>query len=117
LQAAIQALKRLKEPCEVELFTDSEYLREGITNGFTVGKRAPVKKIKNQDLWQELDTVCAKHKVTWHWVRGHSGHFRPRALRPSRDETSRAGQNTITPEQLATALVEFEKKRSSARSQ
>ncbi|HXG27797.1 MAG TPA: ribonuclease HI [Nevskiales bacterium] len=79
LTAAIMALEALTEPCRVELVTDSEYLRQGITvwlarwkrNGWKTADRKPV---KNADLWQRLETVVARHEVKWHWVRGHSGH-------------------------------------------
>lgn len=74
LQAAIEALKKLKEPCEIDLFTDSEYLRDGITKWIKGWKaRGWKKKIKNKDLWLELDSEATKHKVDWKWVRGHSG--------------------------------------------
>jgi len=79
LTAAIEALSALKRPCQVELHTDSEYLRNGITkwiagwkrNGWRTADRKPV---KNVDLWQALDTLAATHKVDWRWVRGHAGH-------------------------------------------
>lgn len=79
LMAAIAALENLKEPCAVELTTDSQYVRQGVTtwlanwkkNGWRTSDRKPV---KNQDLWQRLDTACAHHRIVWHWVKGHSGH-------------------------------------------
>jgi ribonuclease HI len=79
LMAAIVALEALKRSCTVELHTDSEYLRQGITswiknwkrNGWKTADRKPV---KNVDLWQRLDAALSRHKVDWHWVRGHSGH-------------------------------------------
>jgi ribonuclease HI len=79
LTAAIMALEALNRPCAVDLHTDSEYLRQGITawiknwkrNGWKTADRKPV---KNVDLWQRLDTALTHHKVKWHWVRGHSGH-------------------------------------------
>jgi ribonuclease HI len=79
LQAALAALRALKEPCAVEIFTDSKYLRDGIsrwlprwkTNGWRTVERAPV---KNQDLWQQLDELCARHSVTWRWLKAHAGH-------------------------------------------
>jgi ribonuclease HI len=79
LTAAIMALETLKRSCAVELHTDSEYLRQGITawiknwkrNGWKTSDRKPV---KNVDLWQRLDAALAHHKLKWHWVRGHSGH-------------------------------------------
>jgi len=79
LTAAIEALKALKRPCMVELHTDSQYLRLGITewirgwkrNGWKTAARKPV---KNADLWQELDDLIRTHRVNWHWLRGHAGH-------------------------------------------
>jgi ribonuclease HI len=79
LSAAIEALRALKRPCTVELHTDSQYLRQGITqwirrwkqNGWKTSDRKPV---KNADLWGELDALMSLHKVEWHWVRGHAGH-------------------------------------------
>lgn len=79
LTAAIAGLEALKEPCEVDLTTDSVYVRDGVTkwmqnwkrNGWRTAGRQPV---KNQDLWQQLDAVLMRHRVRWHWVKGHSGH-------------------------------------------
>ncbi len=79
LMAAIAALEALKRPCVVDLYTDSEYLRGGITgwikgwkkNGWRTADRKPV---KNMDLWQRLDAALGPHQVHWHWVKGHSGH-------------------------------------------
>jgi ribonuclease HI len=77
LLAAINSLEALKEPCEVELYTDSKYLKHGITewifnwkkNGWKGAGKQP---IKNQDLWQRLDEAAHKHQIAWHWVKGHS---------------------------------------------
>lgn len=79
LMAAIRALEALTRPAVVELFTDSTYVRNGITswlagwkrNGWVTASRQPV---KNADLWQRLEVACARHTVTWRWVKGHSGH-------------------------------------------
>lgn len=79
LQAAIAALEALKRPCVVELTTDSEYVLKGITEwvhnwkkrGWKTADRKPV---KNADLWEILDAATARHRVSWHWVRGHNGH-------------------------------------------
>ena len=79
LLAAIEALEALKRPCRVELFTDSVYLRDGITkwitkwkgNGWKTAARKPV---KNMDLWQRLEQAIERHDIEWHWVKGHSGH-------------------------------------------
>ena len=79
LMAAIEGLSALKEPCEVVITTDSQYVRKGITewlagwkrNGWRTASKQPV---KNADLWQRLDELNQRHKVEWHWVKGHSGH-------------------------------------------
>ena len=79
LTAAIEALSALKGRCDVELHTDSQYLRKGITQWINGWKRngwknASKKPVKNVDLWQALDVLAATHDVEWHWVRGHAGH-------------------------------------------
>ena len=79
LTAAIMALEALKRPCTVEIHTDSQYLRQGITAWILAWKRngwrtADKKPVKNVDLWQRLDAALAHHQVRWHWVRGHAGH-------------------------------------------
>ena len=79
LQAAIEALKSLKRPMKVDLFTDSQYLRDGITKWMFQWKKnnwrlSNKKSVKNQDLWQILDELIRIQHVEWHWVRGHSGH-------------------------------------------
>lgn len=87
LMAAIIALESLTRGCRVRLTTDSEYVKNGITqwmhnwkkNGWRTANRKPV---KNMDLWQRLDDAVAQHDVEWHWVKGHSGH----------DENERADQ-------------------------
>jgi len=79
MTAAIRALGALKRPCKVELHTDSQYLRQGITEWMagwkTRGWRTADKKpVKNEDLWRELDAARARHDVSWRWVKGHAGH-------------------------------------------
>ncbi len=79
LTAAIRALAALKRRCEVALYTDSQYLRQGITTWLADWKRrawrtSERKPVKNQDLWQELEALTAQHDIEWHWVRGHTGH-------------------------------------------
>ena len=79
MMAAIRALEALKRPCRVALHTDSQYLRQGITEwlsgwkarGWRTASKSPV---KNEDLWRELDAARARHTVSWHWVKGHAGH-------------------------------------------
>lgn len=79
LMAAIQGLQALTRSCRVDVFTDSEYVRKGITlwiqNWQKRGwKSADNKPVKNQVLWQQLDTEAKRHQIIWHWVKGHSGH-------------------------------------------
>lgn len=79
LMAAIEALTALKEPCRVNLYTDSTYVRNGITewlpNWIRRGWRTAAKKpVKNQDLWERLAALADAHQVEWHWVKGHAGH-------------------------------------------
>jgi ribonuclease HI len=92
LMAAIMALESLKRPVIVDLHTDSQYLRQGITswihgwknNGWRTSDKKPV---KNADLWKRLDAIVHRHKVHWHWVRGHAGHD----LNERADELAREG--------------------------
>lgn len=79
MMAAIRALDALKRPCAVDLYTDSTYVRDGITKWIFGWKKngwrnAGKKPVANADLWQELDRAAARHQVTWHWVKGHAGH-------------------------------------------
>ena len=79
LMAAISALEALTKPCEVDLHTDSQYVRNGISSWINNWKKngwktADKKPVKNVDLWQKLDAALAQHKVRWHWVKGHAGH-------------------------------------------
>ena len=81
LTAVIEGLQALKRPCEVDLYLDSQYVRQGITEwvagwkarGWRTSTKQPV---KNVDLWQKLDALVAEggHRIQWHWVRGHAGH-------------------------------------------
>ncbi|WP_420426853.1 ribonuclease HI [Algiphilus sp.] len=78
LMAAIQALEALKSPCEVTLYTDSVYVRNGITEWLDGWRRrgwktASKQPVKNRELWQRLDAAAQRHRIDWRWVRGHSG--------------------------------------------
>jgi len=92
LMAAIMALETLKRACDVDLHTDSQYLRNGIMswihtwkrNGWRTSDRKPV---KNADLWQRLDSALGHHDIKWHWVKGHAGHD----LNERADELAREG--------------------------
>ena len=80
MSAVIEALKSLKRPCKIEITTDSKYVKDGITEwianwkkrGWRTANRTPV---KNSDLWQTLDELVQNHDISWHWVKGHSGHI------------------------------------------
>lgn len=79
LTAAVKALRELKSPCLVTLYSDSQYLIKGMTEWMKEWKKkswkgADKKPIKNIDLWQELDLLSTKHQITWNWVKGHAGH-------------------------------------------
>ena len=98
LKAAIEALSALKQPCRVELYTDSNYVKDGISgwiagwkrNGWKTAAKQPV---KNAELWQALDAARQRHDVHWHWVRGHAGH--PENERA--DELARLGMAAFKP--------------------
>jgi ribonuclease HI len=98
LTAATRALSALKEPCRVDLYTDSKYVMDGISgwihgwkrNGWRTADRKPV---KNGELWQELDAARNRHQVQWHWVKGHAGH--PENERA--DELARLGMAGFKP--------------------
>ncbi len=101
MMAAVVALRSLKEPCQVILTTDSQYVRQGITQWIHNWKKrgwktADKKPVKNADLWQQLDQETQRHQVEWHWVKGHAGHreneicdeiARAAAENPSEDDT------------------------------
>ncbi|MBE2893651.1 ribonuclease HI [Spirabiliibacterium falconis] len=80
LLAVILALESLKRPCQVALFSDSQYMKNGINQWIHNWKRnnwrtASKQPVKNQDLWQRLDHAIARHRIEWHWVKGHAGHL------------------------------------------
>jgi len=92
LMAAIQALETLKKPCKVELHTDSQYVKNGVTTwihgwkkrGWKTADKSPV---KNEDLWKRIDLARSRHEVDWRWVKGHAGH----ELNELADELARQG--------------------------
>lgn len=122
LQAAISALAALKEPCDVDLFTDSEYLRQGITEWLRIWKAnrwrtAERKPVKNDDLWRQLDEVASRHTIHWQWLKGHAGH-------PDNERCDQLATAEIqkirrqhTPEQLAAHLQAFVASRDPHRNQ
>lgn len=79
LSAAIESLNALKEPCEVDLYTDSKYVKGGMTEWIFGWKKnnwktSAKKPVKNVELWKALDEAVTRHKLNWHWVKGHAGH-------------------------------------------
>ena len=79
LRAVIEALSLLKKSCNVELWTDSQYVKNGITEWITSWKKntwknSQKKPVKNKELWLKLDELCASHHISWNWVKGHNGH-------------------------------------------
>mgnify|MGYP002631614746 CR=1 FL=1 len=122
IQAAISALAALKEPCEVALHTDSEYLRQGITewlprwkaNGWRTSNRKPV---RNDDLWRQLDEVTAKHRITWLWLKGHAGHTDNERCDVLAGAAIASVRKQYPTEQLAALRDQFVADRDPARSQ
>ena len=101
LMAAIVAIETLRRPCKVELSTDSQYLRQGITewvprwktNGWRTASKG---QVKNRDLWERLDAACTRHQINWRWVRGHNGHVENERV----DQTAREAAEKL-PQGLA----------------
>ncbi len=112
LTAAVEGLKALKEPCEAEFFTDSQYVQNGISEWLkdwkANGWRTKDKKaVKNEDLWRKLDFESAKHQITWRWLKGHAGHeLNERCDLLARNEILKIRQNH-SPELLKLKLEEF----------
>ena len=105
LTAAIEALRALKGPCVVELHTDSEYLRNGITKWIFGWKRngwktADKKPVKNADLWQALEAETKTHRIDWRWVKGHAGHD----VNERADELARKGMAPFMPKRRKNPL-------------
>lgn len=103
LRAAIEGLQALTRACAVDLHTDSQYLKNGVTswihgwkrNGWKTADRKPV---KNEDLWRELDAALARHDIKWHWVKGHAGHeFNEEADRLAREGMAPFLANRVKP--------------------
>lgn len=112
LRAAIAALSALKEPCEVEIFTDSSYLRDGITKWLPTWKRRAWKTVtkqpvKNEELWRALDAAAAPHRIDWRWLKGHAGHAgNERCDQLAAAEIGKL-RKQFTPAQLAEAVAAF----------
>ena len=97
ITAALEALSSLKRGCNVRLWTDSQYLRQGITSWITNWKKrgwraSTGKPVLNQDLWQALSLVCERHQIDWRWVRGHSGHIENERVDALVSRTMQAGR-------------------------
>lgn len=115
LQAAIEALRALKEPCAVEFYTDSEYVKNGVSgwlvnwkrNGWRTKSKKPV---KNEDLWRALDSSVSKHKVEWHWLKGHAGHIGNERCDQLANEEIAKIKKTFSVEQLKALLAQFSAK-------
>ncbi len=101
LMAAISALEALTRSCAVELHTDSEYVKNGITKWLAGWKRngwrtADKKPVKNQDLWERLEEALKRHEVRWHWVKGHAGH-------PENERADQLARDGMAPFKLKAA--------------
>ena len=73
LMGVIEALKSLKRSCDIDIYTDSQYVKRGITEWVSAWKQKNYKNVKNPELWQELDRLVVGHNIEWYWVKGHSG--------------------------------------------
>ena len=112
LQAAIEALAALKVPCEVTFFTDSNYVKNGVTewifgwkrNGWMTKAKQPV---KNADLWRELDRHTQRHEITWQWLKGHAGHAENERCDVLANEAIAQIRKDFPPEHLRRALDVF----------
>jgi len=112
LQAAIEGLASLAEPCAVEFFTDSKYVQNGISswlagwkrNGWQTKARQPV---KNADLWRALDSAAARHRIQWRWLKGHAGHEANERCDVLANEAIDRIQREHSREQLRASLREF----------
>ncbi len=105
LRAAVEALRALKRPCKVDFYTDSQYLRKGITEWLPQwqarGWRTSNKKrVKNQDLWKALWEEVQKHEVAWHWVEGHTG-------QPENERVDKAAREAMR-ERAATSPADLD---------
>ena len=112
LQAAIAALESLNQPCRIEFYTDSKYVQQGIAqwvagwkrNGWRTSARQPV---KNADLWRQLDSAAARHRIEWKWLKGHAGHVENERCDALANEAIDKVQADYTPERLKKSLADF----------
>ena len=118
LQAAIEALRALKEPCEVVLYTDSQYVRQGITawlarwkaRGWLTAAKQPV---RNEDLWRALDAAVRPHRIEWKWLKGHAGHKDNERCDVLAGAVMAKIRREAKPGELKSALSEFRRSQSS----
>jgi ribonuclease HI len=114
LQAAVEGLRALKEPCEIDFFTDSKYVQSGISEWLKDWKSRrwktkDKKTVKNEDLWKKLDVESSKHKINWRWLKGHAGdQMNERCDLLARTETLKIKQQ-FNPDQLKALLEEFKR--------
>lgn len=113
LQAAISALEAVKTSCEIDFFTDSQYLRNGISQWVKGWKAkgwvtAGKKPVKNDDLWRKLDALAAKHKIHWKWLKGHAGHDVNERCDVLAGEAIAAVRKQFSKDQLKALVEEFE---------
>ena len=116
LTAAIEGLRALRERCEVQFFTDSEYVQAGITKGVPYWKRnhwrtAGESPVKNKDLWIELDRLASTQVIAWNWLKGHAGHTENERCDLLARTAIAELRKKYSREQLAAALDEFKAKR------
>ena len=116
LQGAIAGLSALKQPCVVDFFTDSTYVRNGITKwiqswkarGWRTAAKEPV---KNEDLWRALDTAAGGHRIEWHWLKGHAGHAQNERCDQLAGEEMAKIKRQFTASQLRAGVEAFQKAR------
>ena len=112
LQAVIEALNALKEACAIEFYTDSEYVKNGVTKWLSTWKRngwrtKAKQPVKNEDLWRAVDSSVSEHQIEWRWLKGHAGHAgNERCDQLANEETAKIRQ-LFKPEQLRALLAEF----------
>jgi len=115
LQAVIEALNALTEPCEIEFYTDSVYVKNGVTEWLSNWKRngwrtKAKQAVKNEDLWRGIDTSAAKHRIDWRWLKGHAGHAGNERCDQLAVEEIAKMRRLFKPEQLKEMLAEFSAK-------
>lgn len=111
LTAAIEGLRTLKEPCEVDLYTDSQYVQKGMTQWVAKWKargwRRGKQRVMNVDLWKTLDAEAGRHQVRWHWIRGHNMHPENERCDRLAVEATRKLRQQLGPQAIAQALQQF----------